>query len=130
MELHVHHHIELGSLPVTSEGAELALPALPLPWPFSILTDMLQRLQRIEMALSVLNGRVIVMAGELDALEAQVAQENTVIDSAITLLSQLHTMLQDAINSGNPARIQAVVDEIAAKQQALADAVTANTPAA
>lgn len=68
------------------------------------------------------------MAGELDALEAQVAAEATVIDSAITLLGQLHTMLQDAINSGNPARIQAVVDEIAAKQRDLADAIVANTP--
>lgn len=70
------------------------------------------------------------MAGELDALEAQVAAENTVIDSAITLLSELAQLLHDAIASGDMSRVAAVTAQIEAKKQALADAVVANTPSA
>ena len=65
----------------------------------------------------------------LDDLVAKVTAENTVIDSAVTLLSTLKTELDAAIASGDPAKIQAVSDLITTGQQKLADAVVANTPA-
>lgn len=64
----------------------------------------------------------------LDDLVAKVTAENTVIDSAVTLLGTLKTELDAAIASGDPAKIQAVSDLITTGQQKLADAVVANTP--
>ena len=78
------------------------------------------------------------------ALIEAVAAEDTVIASAVTLiegnvtaLADLKKQLADAIASNDPAAIQAVADsmdstiaDVTAKKQALADAVTAGTPAA
>lgn len=70
------------------------------------------------------------MAGELAALQAAVTQENTVIDSAITLLNGIKAALDAAIANGDPAALTALSAEITAKTQALSDAIVANTPAA
>jgi hypothetical protein len=78
------------------------------------------------------------------ALIAAVADEDTVIDSAVTLitgfgaqLTALQAQLAAAVAANDPTAIQAVVDsmtatiaDIAAKKNALADAVAAGTPAA
>lgn len=95
------------------------------------------RLRRVESLLGWLVGAVIdlrmevrTMAGELDALEAQVTAVSDAEDAAIALLNGLFQQLQDAINSGNPARIQAVTTTLKAKTDALAAAIVANTPAA
>lgn len=71
----------------------------------------------------------IIMAA-LDTLEADLAANTDVVASAVTLLDTLHQELADAIASGDPARVQAVADQLAANTQALADAVAANTDAA
>lgn len=63
----------------------------------------------------------------MDALEAAVAAEDTVIDSVIVLLGKLSDMIKAA--GTDPVRLAAVVADINAKKQALADAVVANTPA-
>ncbi len=77
-------------------------------------------------------------------LQADVAAEGTVIDSAIALINgftttvtDLKTQLAAAIAANDPAAIQGVLDTITAtetdlkaKTQSLADAVAANTPAA
>ena len=52
-----------------------------------------------------------------------------VVTGAVTLLNSLSQMLKDALASNDPAAIQAVIDQIDMNRQALADAVTANTPA-
>lgn len=68
------------------------------------------------------------MSTQLDALQQAVAQEDTVIDSAITLLdglSQQIVALKD-----DPVALQALADDVNAKKQALADSITKNTPAA
>jgi len=57
------------------------------------------------------------MANELADLQAKVAAEDTVIDSAIVLLQ------------GIKAALAALSTDIGAKTQALSDAVVANTPA-
>jgi hypothetical protein len=86
---------------------------------------------KLDQIIALLN-QVIVkedqMAGELDALQAAVAAENTVIDSAIALLQGLKAALDAAIAAGNPAALTALSAEIGAKTQALSDAVVQNTP--
>jgi hypothetical protein len=66
----------------------------------------------------------------LSDLQAKVAAENTVVDSAIVLLHGLKTQLDEAIVNGDTGALVDLSDEIGAKTQALADAVQANTPAA
>lgn len=66
----------------------------------------------------------------LSDVEAAVSQNTTVGQSAVTLLNELKAKLDEAIASGDPSRIQAVVDAIGADTQALADAIVRNTPAA
>jgi hypothetical protein len=68
------------------------------------------------------------MALDLTRLEAAVERDTTVNQSAITLLSQLSQLVRDT--AGDPAKVTALADQLDAQQQALADAVTANTPAA
>ena len=72
---------------------------------------------------------------DLNALEAKVTAEDSVIDSAVLLLGQLAQMLKDALaNAGDTAALTAKVQEIATlvdqKSASLAAAVAANTPAA
>ena len=62
----------------------------------------------------------------------QVTAENTVIDSAVTLMTSLKTMLDAAIvanKAGDPTQLQAISDLLQSKSDALAAAVVANTPA-
>jgi hypothetical protein len=71
----------------------------------------------------------MIMAA-LDDLKAAVAAEDTVVDSAVTLLQGLKAALDAAIASGDPAALTALSADITAKTKALSDAVAANTPAA
>ena len=70
---------------------------------------------------------------KLDALEAEVAEDLTVDQSAVTLITGLSQLLKDALANGSTAeqvaRVQAIVDKLDAQNKALADAVAANTPA-
>lgn len=63
----------------------------------------------------------------LDELKTKVEAENTVIDSAMTLLNGLSAQIRDL--STDPAKLQALADEIDAKTAALSASVAANTPA-
>jgi hypothetical protein len=64
----------------------------------------------------------------LDDLTQAVADASTVDESIITLLDNIAAQLAAA--QTDPAKIQAVIDTINAEKQRVADAVTANTPAA
>lgn len=70
----------------------------------------------------------------LDNLTAAVTRQTTVEQSAITLIQGIAKQLADLIaNSGNtvdPAALQAIVDQMGSSEDALAAAVTANTPVA
>lgn len=66
----------------------------------------------------------------LTDLQAAVTAEDTAIASAITLLNGLKAALDAAIASGDPAALAALSADIGAQTTALANAVTANTPAA
>jgi len=67
------------------------------------------------------------MSKELDALTASVAAEDTVIDSAVTLIQGFSAQLAAA--GTDPAKLTALKSDIDAKTQALATAVAQNVPA-
>lgn len=77
--------------------------------------------------------RLISMGGEqmaaLDDLKAEVEKVKTVEASAVTLIVGLKAKLDEAIASGDPAALTALSADLDASATALADAVTANTPA-
>src|SRR6266850_1515180 len=64
----------------------------------------------------------------IDDLQAAVAAEDTVIDSAITLISGIPALIAAA--GVDPAKLAALQTDITTKTKALADAVAANTSAA
>lgn len=63
----------------------------------------------------------------LDELQAAVARDADVTQSAIVLLNGIAQQLKDAIASNDPAKVQAVLDGLNANTDALAAAVAANT---
>lgn len=80
----------------------------------------------------------VTLQTSIDNLTAEVQQEDTVIDGAVTLINgfaaQLAAAVAAAVAAGaTPVQLQALTDlgtTITAKTTALAAAVTANTPAA
>ena len=71
---------------------------------------------------------VKLMAQSLDQITAAVANESTVIDSAVTLLQGLSAQITAA--GVDPAALSALTDTINAKAASLAHAIIDNTPAA
>jgi hypothetical protein len=69
------------------------------------------------------------MGQELDDLKAAVAKNTEVEQSAVTLITGLKEKLDAAIASGDPAQLTALSTELGSSSDALAAAVTANTPA-
>lgn len=67
------------------------------------------------------------MADVLGDLTQAVKDEETVIDSAVTLLKTLADKIQ--ATAGDAAAATALAAEVRGKSQELADAVVANTPA-
>jgi hypothetical protein len=94
------------------------------------LGDVGRKLQVVISALNRIEGKVNTMAGELDALKASVSRNNDVVQSAITLIQGIKAALDAAIAAGDPAALKALSDSLGSQDDALADAVTANTPAA
>jgi len=64
----------------------------------------------------------------LDQLTADVAAEDSAVDSAVVLLQGLKAALDAA--GTDPAKLAALSADIQAKTKVLSDAVVANTPAA
>jgi ATP/maltotriose-dependent transcriptional regulator MalT len=84
-------------------------------------------LERLEERLTRMEKRLMTA---IDNLRAQVERNNSVTESAITLLQGIKTQLDNAIASGDPAAIQALSDTLGTETDKLAAAVVANTPAA
>jgi hypothetical protein len=64
----------------------------------------------------------------IDDLQAAVAAEDTVIDSAITLINGIPALIAAA--GTDQVKLAALQADITAKSKSLADAVVAGTPAA
>jgi len=80
--------------------------------------------------LSTLTAKVNHMSAQLDSLTAEVAENATVVGSAITLLNGLKAQLDAALASSDPVEaIQALADSLDTTTNNLAAAVAANTPA-
>jgi len=89
----------------------------------------------LQMGLGIALDRAQLQEGEiimsaLDDLQAQVQKNTDVEDSAVTLIQGIAAQLAAAIAANDPAKIQALQTQLAAHADALAAAVTANTPAA
>ena len=82
----------------------------------------------IDLLKQILHKENQIMATIQD-VQAAVAAESTVDDSIITLLNGIVQQLKDALATGNPAALDAVVQSIQANTAKLQAAVTANTPA-
>lgn len=87
------------------------------------------QLDRIERLIHTVIEKENSMAGELDALRQQVANNTAVIESAITLIRGIKAALDAAIASGDPAALTALSSQLGADDAALAEAVAQNTPA-
>lgn len=68
------------------------------------------------------------MSKELDDLTAAVTKQTTVVGSAVTLIQSLAQQIIDAKN--DPVAIEALAGQLNSSADALAAAVTANTPSA
>jgi replication-associated recombination protein RarA len=92
------------------------------------LGAVLHNQQVIYRQLVQINLKEDIQMADLSALQTAVEATTTVEQSAIELLGQLAQMLRDAAT--DPAAIQALATQLDTKKAELADAVTANTPAA
>lgn len=117
---------------------------LPPPIPFDSLSSIVRRwlfrdvlialeensvrLARIEAMFAIMQQQELNAMAAIDDLQASVTKEGTVIDGAVTLLSQLSQMITAA--GTDPVKLASLTQQIDAKTQTLAAAILANTPAA
>ncbi len=91
---------------------------LRLPPEFSTAVDRI---------LAAINARGILMSAALDRLTTEVAETKTAIDSALALITGLAQQIRDIAT--DPVALNALADELDAKQAEIAAAVEANMPA-
>jgi hypothetical protein len=92
-------------------------------WPYG------KQLDRIESLLKGLTAVSTTISVNLSALMAQVAQQLTVEQSAITLINGIAAEIAAAAASGDDAALPALTQQLNTSATALAAAVAANTPA-
>jgi len=93
------------------------------------MTGIMARLDQMqEVLMSQLSSQGIKMTADFDALQAEVAKNSEVDQSAIVLLQGLSAQIMAL--KDDPVALAAMAANLAASSQALADAVVANTPAA
>ncbi len=66
----------------------------------------------------------------LDDLRTEVARNTSLEQSAVTLIQGIAQQLKDALAANDPAALTDLTNQLSASADALAAAVTANTPAA
>lgn len=91
------------------------------PWSHDLYNEIVQIRKELELIMST-----------IDELVANVADEDTVIDSAVVLLGEMQKQIADLkTNQTDPAtasKIDALNQDITAKKAALAAALVTNTP--
>ncbi len=95
--------------------------------PIRLEPDTQKQFDRIEAMLSNLTERLNPMALDRSRLSSEIAENNSAIQSAVTLINQIAQELRDA--AGNQDAVNALADQLDAQSNALAAAVVANTPA-
>ena|SRR5882672_2183146 len=91
------------------------------------LQEIKDRLRALDWKLTRLERKLMA---NLQAIKDAVAAEHTVTLSVLALITKLAADLAAAIADDDPAAVQAIVDQLNTDKDALAAAVTANTPAA
>jgi cell division FtsZ-interacting protein ZapD len=86
-----------------------------------------RRQRRIENLLDAILREVRVMMKELDDLRTAVTKLTTVGDSMATLIAGLSAQIQ--ASKDDPAAVERIAQDLSAKADEWAAAVTANTPA-
>jgi hypothetical protein len=90
-----------------------------------------KRLIRIERKLDLLLKKEMQLMATMAELETQVKANTDAEDSAVLLIQGIAKQLTDALAAGaDPARLQALVDQLKSHADPLAAAVVANTPVA
>jgi hypothetical protein len=92
------------------------------------MTGLEVRLGRIERLLIALIEKGLLMTTQFEALQAEVARNTSVDQSAIVLLTGLARQIEAL--KGDPVELQVLADSLKASSDALAAAVAANTVAA
>jgi len=87
--------------------------------------EVLARLDAVIHRLGLMETKIM---SELDSLAAQVAANRTVAQSALTLINGIADRIAAA--GGDPAKLAELTASLKSDDDALAAAVTANTPAA
>ena len=126
-EIHHHHHYhESPSADLVAEVAAQREQIVELKNLIgAVLPEIITSLNAVHFGQEQLEEE---MALDLSALESEVAENTTVVDSASALLASLAQEIRDA--AGDPARITAIADALDANTARLADAVETNTPGA
>jgi hypothetical protein len=83
---------------------------------------------KLDKIIEILKKGIHRMSVEFDNMTAQVQANSEAIDSAIVLINGIADRIAAA--GVDPVKLQALTTELRAKDEALATAVTANTPAA
>ena len=89
-----------------------------------------QQLDRIERKIDNIIQQEAEQVADLTQIQNDVAANGDVVQSAVTLLQGLKAQLDEAIASNDPAALAELSAALEQQTQSLADAVTANTPAA
>lgn len=79
--------------------------------------------------LGKINRKVNTIMATMQDLQASVERNTSAEQGIVTLLNGIVQQLKDAQAQNDPAAVAAVIAQLDANSQALADAVTANTPA-
>lgn len=90
------------------------------------LEEINQKLDDILLDLQDIKQKEIIMSVQMDTLTAAVTKNTGLDESIIALLQGLAAQITDT--AGDKAKALALADELNAKSDALAAAITANTP--
>lgn len=87
--------------------------------------DVMWHLRQQRKASHRLLTEIYVMQKALQELSQQVEQQTTVVESVVTLITQMAQQIRDAAD--DPAEIRALADRLQKNNEALAQAAVANT---
>lgn len=92
------------------------------------MEEALHLLRQVARRQSLILSRLEFTMGRMEDLEAAVQRNTDAEQSVVVLLDGIAQQLRDA--QGDPAKIDAVINQLSQNNTALAEAVVRNTPAA
>lgn len=95
---------------------------------FEARCEVMRRLDALDEKIDLILDRQEIIMATMAELEAAVTRNTDVDESVLTLIAGISQQLKDA--QGDPAQIADIIAKLDANTQKMADAVTANTPAA